>query len=387
MGFPWPEDMNTSSKTLLFISNRTFAMTNSRLPILRAFLDQGWEVLVAAKDDETDDILSQAGATLIPLPLERGGIRFIADLSTLLRLWKLLSEKQPRLVHLYNAKPIVMGGFLAFFFPSTTFVATVTGLGHPFITNSPLKHLFIWGFRLIHCRFAKVIFQNPDDQKLFVEQKWINPSKSELIISAGIDTQRFQRRQPFPTTGIVLLAARLLWMKGIKEFIEAAKILKQDFPEIKFQIAGDWDRVHKDSIDESWFLREIQNESIDYLGFMTSPEDLLQETLICVLPSQREGTPRILLEAAACEVPVVTYNVPGCRETVLDGQTGILTEPHDLDALIKALRKLLKNASLREKMGKAGRAFVLENFDSKAIALRHLTLYQSIGIQVSDTLA
>jgi glycosyltransferase involved in cell wall biosynthesis len=234
---------------------------------------------------------------------------------------------------------------------------------------------------LLLVRSAATIFLNPDDQRLFVEKKWIPKNKARLIVSSGIDMKRFR-----PNTAAshepprVLMVGRLLWEKGVREFIEAAEIVKRKFPGARFHLAGEWDPVHPDAVKEEWVQAAVDRGAIEFLGYLKHMDDELRTTDVFVLPSYREGVPRVLLEAAACGVPVVTTDVPGCREVVVDRETGRLVPPRDSESLAAAISELLADATLRQQLGQAGRRHVEKEFDVLTITEKHLALYRDLGI-------
>jgi glycosyltransferase involved in cell wall biosynthesis len=177
----------------------------------------------------------------------------------------------------------------------------------------------------------------------------------------------------------------LLWEKGVAEFVEAARICRDELPNVRFQLAGEVDQEHPSRIDRAQVDQWVAEGLIEYSGYVRDMRELYAQTTVVVLPSYREGVPRVLLEASACGIPIVTCDTPGCRVAIKDQRTGLMVPPKDPKSLAGAILKLLSNAELRSRMGQAGRQFVEEHFDQRVIADRHLELYRQIGIQIDDS--
>lgn len=350
---------------------------------MQHFVSAGWQVVAATADDSWATRLSTIGVTVEPVSFSRGGLALFWDVRALLALTRLYRRYRPALIHHFNAKPVILGSLAALLAGSHRVVNTITGLGHVFIRGGVTRYLAATAYSLLLSRSAGTIFQNPDDLYLFVERGWIPAQLARLIVSSGVDTARFR---PAPATRApaeptrVLMVARLLWQKGVGEFVEAADLVKERYPGTCFQLAGEWDPVHPDAVGEKWIHAVTNQGVIEFLGYLRNMPQQLHQTDIFVLPSYREGAPRVLLEAAACGLPVVATDVPGCREMVLDGVTGLLIPPQDSRALAQAIIVLLQKPELRRRMGQAGRKRVEAEFDIRAVTARHLALYQEIGI-------
>ncbi|HEX6387492.1 MAG TPA: glycosyltransferase family 4 protein [Anaerolineae bacterium] len=343
----------------------------------------GWQVVAATADDAWATQLSAVGVTLEPVSFNRGGLALFWDVRAILALTRIYRRYRPALIHHFNAKPVILGSLAALFAGSDRVVNTITGLGHAFIDGGTTRHLTATGYSLLLSRSAATIFQNADDLYLFVERGWIPAQLARLIVSSGVDTARFR---PAPTTRApagspgVLMVARLLGQKGVGEFVEAANLVKERYPAVCFQLAGERDRVHPDAVGEKWIHAVTNQGVIEFLGYLSNMPQQLHQTDIFVLPSYREGAPRVLLEAAACGLPVVATDVPGCREMVLDGVTGLLVPPQDSRALARAIIELLQKPELRRQMGQAGRKRVEAEFDIRAITEKYLAVYRNIGL-------
>jgi glycosyltransferase involved in cell wall biosynthesis len=176
------------------------------------------------------------------------------------------------------------------------------------------------------------------------------------------------------------MATRLLWQKGVREYVEAAQIVRKEFPSARFDLAGEWDPMHPDAVDQEWVMQAVQQGNINFLGYLHDLPEQLRFTNLFVFPSSyREGVPRVLLEAAASGVAVVATDAPGCREAVIPGETGILVPPQDSQALAEAILQLLRRPDQLRQMGQTGRQMAIAQFDIQAITEKYFSLYQELG--------
>jgi glycosyltransferase involved in cell wall biosynthesis len=228
----------------------------------------------------------------------------------------------------------------------------------------------------------RLILQNPDDREVFLEAGLVNNRNIRLIPGSGVDTQRFRPKANKLQQGYsvkkIVFAARLLWDKGVAEFVEAAKCLNSEGIDAEFVIAGDPDPGNPASIPEETLSQWRELPFINMLGHVSDMVNFLENADVMVLPSYREGLPRSLIEAAAAGLPIVTTDVPGCRETVENGVNGYLTPVRDSLALAEALKKILKNPELAKQMGEAGRAKALAEFDEQWVFSKTVDVYREL---------
>ena len=245
------------------------------------------------------------------------------------------------------------------------------------------------GYRQALGRAAATIFQNPDDRDLFLERGWAPADRCHLIRGSGVDVERFSPvEKPPASPARVLFAARLLWPKGVREFVEAARILASRWPDVRFQVAGELDPGHPEAVPTDWLEARAAEGLIDYLGYRPRFEDELRAATVFVVPSYyREGVPRVGLEAAACGLPVVAADAPGSRETVAGGETGLLVPPRDAKALAAAIGELLADPARAWEMGREGRNRVEESFDLRRLTVEQLEIYRAAGAPVEPRLA
>lgn len=369
----------------VFVANRGFHLTSSRLPLMRPLIRAGWRVVAATADDEYARQLAKEGVIIESVHFYRGGFSARSDLGTLLALVRIYRKYSPDLVHHFTAKPVILGTFAARLArgDKVRIVNNITGLGHAFIKGGVSKRLAIAGYQLSLRRANINIFENRDDQRLFEEHSWTTPDRSRLIVSAGVDISRFRP----PTMQVndpatVLMVGRLLWQKGVGEFLKAAKTVKKKFPSVRFQLAGEFDPIHPDAVPEKAIELAVAAGTIEFLGYLNNMEEVLPSITVFVLPSYREGVPRVVLEAAACAIPTIGADVPGTREAVIHGETGFLVPVRDSDALATRICEVLENETLRRRFGEAAVRMAREKFSIKIITEKHIAVYREIGIHV-----
>lgn len=380
----------TSPPVAVLAANRGYALASSRRLLVTALLAQGWRVVLATADDEHARQLEALGAEIERIAFARSGLAPMTDLRAYRRFRRLLRALRPDLLHCFHAKPVILGGLAAAGLAETTVVHTITGLGQAF-ERPGVRWLAATGYRRVLSRAAAVIFQNPDDRDLFLARGWAPLGRSHLLRGSGVDLERFHPRAGEPveeSVPRVLFAARLLWPKGVAEFVEAARLLAPRWPSVRFQIAGELDPGHPQAVPETWLEEKAEEGVIEYLGYRPRfEEDLLAATIFALPSYYREGVPRVGLEAAACALPVVAADAPGSRETVVDGDTGLLVPPRDAGALARAIETLLEDPARARAMGEAGRRRVEADFDLRRLTLDQLEIYRAAGAPVEPQLA
>ncbi len=374
------------SYSAIFVANRGFALVNSRMLLMKHFVSNGWRVYAAIGIDEFAEKIEEEGIKIIETTFARRVLTPVVDWKAFRSLRGAYSEINPALVHHFNVKPIILGTCAAMGLEATKVINTVTGLGLMFDSGIVNRAIASAALKYIKKRSNMTIFQNQDDHALLLGKELIEPGKCNIIVSSGVDTKRFKPiRKERNKAGKqkVLMVSRLLWHKGIREYIEAAEICRKLIPRVRFQLAGEEDAAHPSAVDLAWIKSQEEKGIIEYLGFIKNLGEILPSISLFVLPSYYgEGVPRVGLEAAACGIPVITTDAPGCRELVADGETGLLVQPRDKEKLATAMMKILPNRDLQNKMGDAGRALAERKFDLKIITNRYLDVYRSLGLEV-----
>lgn len=370
----------------MLVANRGFALASSRTELIERLIASGHRVYIVTSDDQYSRGLVKLGANLLPLYVERGGVAIIRDIQLWRRLFNLYQQYKPDLIHHFHAKPLIVGSLAArrAINNRVKVVNTVTGLGHSFIRGGVVQSLARLGYRVAGTKADITIFQNNDDMDLFFTNNWVKKGSARLIVGSGVSTDRFRPRDDFSpdSPARILMVGRLIWQKGIKEFVESAQIIKAEFPEVVFQLAGEWDPVHPDAVPRSYIEEKARLGIIEFLGYRSDMPELLAGAYTVVLPSFREGLPRVVLEAAATGIPCIGADVPGTREAIIDGVSGFLVAAQQTQPLADKMRLLLESGDLRKQMAQASREMSLHKFDINRIVDLQLNVYRELGIDV-----
>jgi glycosyltransferase involved in cell wall biosynthesis len=365
-------------KVILF-ANTDWYLYNFRRDLAQALRKRGDEVVLLSPGGEYASRLQVLGFHWIEFPLSRRGMNPMVELSSLTRLVRLFGREKPDLVQNFTIKCVLYGTLAARLAGIKAVVNSITGLGYVFLPGGPLKQVmrFIvrtW-YRLV-LRRSQVIFENEDDQQAFLHYGFIRPADGHLIPGVGVDMQRFSPT-PFPVgQPVVLLAARLLWDKGIGEYVEAVRQLRSTGVPARFALAGRTDPGNPASIPDAQIQKWADEGLVEWWGWTEDMAATLHKASIVCLPSYREGLPTVLVEAVACGRPVVASDVPGCRLVVQDGVNGLLVRERDAAALADALRKLVGDFRLCSEMGIAGRRLVEGKYSSEKILAEIETVFQ-----------
>lgn len=373
----------------------------------------GYQVVVLTSVTREDDLLAKQGIKLISIPFARRSIhpkRFLRNLRDVVRV---LRAEKPDIVHQIALKPILIGSLAARWLGIKRVINAVVGLGFAFSSDTWPARVAKWFVSLmfhlvLDKRHAKTVFENADDRAYFLEQGWVREGGAVLIRGAGVDIQRFKPRQPIvrggtgfaaatdiaaeancrnipqaesePQLPIVMLLSRMLWDKGISEFVEAARLLRQRHGNqyARFVLVGDPDDDNRGAIGREQLHSWQQEGVVQWWGFKPDVENMLVQATISCLPSYREGLPKSLLESLAMGLPCIATDVPGCREAVIDGVNGILVPARDSTALANAIDHLLQNPALREQYGKASRRLAVEQFSCEIVNQETLALYDQV---------
>ena len=373
-----------TNPSVIFTANRAYALSNSRTRIMERFLENGYDVIIATKEDSICQQLCEKGMKHELVEFNRGGLSPIADFKAFLSLKNIVRKWKPVLMHNFHAKPVMMGTIASKNALGDNIVVanTITGLGHAFVKGGFQSKIAGAGYKMAMPKSDCTIFQNRDDMQLFLEHKWVSPDKSKLIIGSGVELSEFTRTSPKDNNSSdinIVMAGRLLNQKGIGEFVEIATRITAKYPHAKFLLAGEYDPIHPDSIELDW----IQNQSaIQYVGQLPDMRSFYESADILLFPSYREGVPRVILEAASMEIPTIAFEVPGVTEAVINNETGILVNFNDVDMMTSCVQSLIEDSDLRSQLGSGARRFIQNKFDIKCITEMYLETYREFGIQV-----
>lgn len=371
------------SRTLMFVVNVDWFFLSHRLPIALEAQRQGYQVHIATGLTDKLDELQRHGLVVHPLALDRSSAGLGNAWRTMLELWKVFRTVRPDVVHLVTIKPVLLGGLVARLAGASAVVAAVSGLGFVFMARgakAAVRRWLVGGMYRVALghRNLKVVFQNPDDRASLSKLVHLPDGKVKMIRGSGVDLAQYGH-MPLPLgVPVVLLAARLLADKGVREFVQAARLLTQQGVTARFCLVGSVDPANPASLADAE-LTQLANEGVVELwGQRSDMPATLHAAHLVVLPSYREGLPKVLLEAAACGRAVVTTDVPGCRDAIDPGVTGVLVPVRNAAALADALKGLINDPARCQTMGDAGRALAERAFDVRQVVAAHLRIYQEL---------
>lgn len=365
------------------VANTAWYLVNFRLSLMHALQAAGHEVVaIAPPDDAQARRLQAAGVTFVPVPISGSGTHPLRELQSVRGLRQAFRANGVQAVLSYTPKGNLYSSLAALSL-GLPFVPNVSGLGRSFIRKNWITVVVRLLYRLTLGRAHKVFFQNLDDMAVFVQAGLVPPERCQRLPGSGVDLSRFAPApwpEHAPDAPVLLLVARLLWDKGVGEFAEAARQVRQQYPRAQFRLLGFLDVDNPSAVPRAQVKAWESEGLLTYLGPTDDVRPFLADADCVVLPSYREGVPRTLLEAAAMGRPVITTDAPGCRDTVLHGQTGLMCRVADADDLARCM---LAFAALpvaeRQAMGRSGRARVEAEFDERLV----LQAYADVVRQLS----
>ena len=371
--------MTFRKKKILFFVAEDWFVCSHWLPLIAGAKMAGFDVVVVTRVNKHASKILELGATLLPIDFSRRGLNPFVELNAIFQLWKIYRRERPDIVHHVAMKPMLYGSLVGRFSGTPKAVNWVAGMGWLFTSTkykarilSPLVKSAL-GWLLSK---TTVIVENKDDQAILigsgVEEQYIH-----IVRGAGVDTSAYQPTSEFDGgVPVVVLPARMLWDKGVREFVEAAGILQSRGVSARFVLVGEPDPGNPASVQFEQLQEWQKSGVVEWWGRREDMPHVLAMSHIVCLPSYREGLPKALLEAASCGRPIVTTDVPGCREIVRDGDNGLLVGVRNADALADALEVLLADAAQRKRMGLRGRERALAEFSQEQTVSQVLALYR-----------
>jgi len=369
------------SRRIALAVNTSWNVYNFRRGLLDALKAEGYDIVVIAPRDAYSKRLERSGYRYLPITMDNKGTNPLEELKLIRRFYRTYREAAPDLVLQYTIKPNIYGSIAAGILGIPT-ICNISGLGTVFLDDRISSKIARFLYR-IALRFPKrVFFQNRDDRDLFVRKKLVHIRKTDLIPGSGIDTVRFAPRPPRAPDGRVrfLLIARLVRDKGLIEYIEAAHVLRQRYGKrVECALLGAFYPGNPTAVRPEEIAAWEEEGRIRYLGESDDVASVMAAYDCVVLPSYREGLSRVLLEAAAMAKPIVTTDVPGCRDVVVEGENGFLCRPGDAGALAEAMEKIVQMSERqRREMGRAGRQKVVDEFEEGIVIDRYRAAVREI---------
>ncbi|OUS70474.1 glycosyltransferase family 1 protein [Pseudoalteromonas sp. A601] len=373
-------------KNLLIIVNVDWFFISHRLQIAKRALESGYEVTVACRFTEHKEKLVSMGFNVIDIPFNRSGGGVLSELNTIKIIKSAIEDVKPCLIHAITIKPVLYTGLaLKAVTKNIPFVAAISGLGYVFTAKTARAKLtkFIASvfYKIaLSQKYKTIIFQNTSDEEILTVITKLKATDKILIKGSGADLSVYTYQPESMNMPVkIVMACRLLKEKGVYQYIDAAKIVKAQHPNTEFLLVGTPDLENPNTVKQSEIDIWAEQGVITYLGHRNDIPDVFSNSNIVCLPSfYGEGVPKVLIEAAACGRAIVTTDNPGCRDAVIEGETGLTVPTRDANALATAVLKLIEQPELRVAMGAKARVFAEKEFDVNSVVNKHLEIYNNL---------
>jgi glycosyltransferase involved in cell wall biosynthesis len=364
---------------IVYVVNDSSFFLSHRLPTALAALENSYEVHLISNIKGNRRVIENFDIICHDIPFSRSSFSFFNEVKVLIKMLHLYRSINPDLLCHETIKPVLYGTIVSKILPKCFVINTITGLGYVFIST---KRKFIF-FQKVLLKLYKflfsssnvhLIFENNDDADLFLKERVVNRKKFTLIKGAGVDTKKIIPSNFNEGVVTIVLVARMLWDKGVGEFVEAAKIVKKTV-DAEFILVGGVDSENPMGIENNILHDWVEEGVVKWSGYSDNVIDILRRAHIACLPSYREGLPKSLIEAASAGLPIVTTDVPGCREVVRHNFNGLIVPARDSNSLSNALLLLIEDESMRNEMGVNSRRRAIEEFDLRIVVDSTLKLY------------
>ncbi|MDE2236094.1 MAG: glycosyltransferase family 4 protein [Gammaproteobacteria bacterium] len=377
-------------RLLMFENNPAYFLSH-RLALAKSLAGLGYDVHVATLPGDAVKGIQAAGFMHHAIKFSRSGINPLSEFAALVRIARLYSRIKPDIVYQVTVKPVIYGTLAARYMRVPGVVSVISGLGFV-ATGSGRMISYLRSAVLLFYRFALrhshqcIIFHNRDDQEIFIRRGIAVRVHTRVVPGSGVDTQYFTPSPEVSGVPVVLLPARMLRDKGIYEFVAAATRLRSSGVQARFLLAGSLDPDNPGAIPETQLRQWNSEANIEWLGQVIDMRSLYSNAHVVCLPSYREGIPRVLLEAAACSRPVITTDVPGCRDAVQAGETGLLVPARDVEKLVAAIKRLIDDPGLRLRMGQRGRLLSERQFSTVRVTADAVAVVQELASRMPSLL-
>ncbi len=368
---------------LLFFVTEDWYFCSHRLILAREAKRDGFEVVVATRVTNHGKQIEDEGFKLIPISMERNGKNPLKELAALWELVRIYKSERPDIVHHVAMKPVLYGSFVAWITRVPYVVNALAGMGYIFISNQwkavLLRKFISNAFRILLNRSnSRIILQNPDDMCLMVQSSILEPERIVLIRGSGVDTHAFSPVSELAGVPIVVLASRMLWDKGVEEFVAAVQVLRSKAVNARFVLVGDTDPANPTAVPAYQLAAWSRGGVVEWWGRREDMPKVFSKSHIVCLPSYREGLPKVLIEAASCGRAIVATDVPGCREIVRHKENGLLVPLRNVEDLAAAIRILIEDPELRKRMGAKGREIAVTEFSVEKVVNETLAVYREL---------
>ena len=369
---------------ILFIISEDWYFVSHRLALAKSAIQVGYNVALLSRYTNHRKAIENANIETIDWPLDRSSKNPIKELIAIISVISSIRQFRPSIIHSVAMKPVIYSSIASLFTGLDNRIFALAGLGFVFTSNKSYAKILRPFLKVIFSllfkgKKTKLILQNPDDQRQLLSEGVINPKNIRLIRGAGVDTKTFSFKTIPSNMPIIILPSRMLWSKGIQDFIDCAKVINIDNIMARFVLVGTPDDQNPDSISTQLLTEWHKDGVIEWWEFQSDmPNVFHQSTIVCLPTTYGEGLPKSLLEAASCGRPIVAYDVPGCREIVKDGYNGYLVQPKSIDGLVEAIILLINNYKLCVQMGKDGRKLVKKYFTQEKIAQETMAVWDEV---------
>ena len=366
-------------KKVIYFISEDWVFLNHRLELAKKIQNKGYEITLITNVTHYKKTIEKKKIKVIPLKIERGSLNLRKSIKTVYRLIKIFKKIKPNIVHNFGLRQIVQGNIAAKISGVRKIFNSIIGLGSVFVSGNILIKTFITNLlrATLFFKNSNVLVQNKDDYYFFKKKIWIREKNLFINTTSGINLKKYNISKEPKGKITFLFASRIIKDKGIKELIEASRKLNKTFKNFQIFIAGKIDSQNPSSVSYDKIKSWDALNYIKYLGHINNMNELYKKIHVAILPSYREGLPKGLLEASASGKPIITTNVPGCRDVVINNKNGIVVNPKDIEELYLAMKKMINNKNLRIKMGKEGRNFIKKKFLIGNTAKNLVELYKN----------
>lgn len=365
---------------IAIIGTNLRSMVNFRGNLIRSWVNSGHDVTVLAPvDEEFKQDIEEMDVAFQEIFIDRSSTNPLTEMKSFLSIFREIRDLEPDLIFPYTIKPVIYSSISSWFVRDSSVYSLITGLGSIFVGDSPKKKFLQLVFSLLYLialwRNEAVIFQNPDDREFFTEKGLVSSRKTHVVNGSGVDITEYEFSTPPAVNSSItfLLVSRLMEEKGIREFANASNIVKNSWGldeenQLNVELVGHFVPYSPNSLSTATVKDWEDRDLLEHLGYKKDVKPSMRNCHVFVLPSYyREGVPRVVLEAMAIGRPIITTDVPGCRETVIDGENGFLVPPKDSGSLASAMKTFVEDPSLIEPMGKRSRELVEDRFDVRKV--------------------
>lgn len=348
----------------ILVSPKNRTAYNFRGDLIKRIISCGYEVIVTGPNRVGVEKIEALGARFVEIPMNKNVVNPKEDLKYQKALYELFKKEKPDVVLGYTSKPVIYGSIAAKKAGVPHKVAMITGLGYAFTAQTKKAKairavMSVLYKKALNCADT-VIFQNPDDREQFVSSGLVKSEKCRVVNGSGVNTNRFSVAD-YPDKITFFMLSRVMYSKGIREYLRACELVKEKHPEVRFMLLGACENI-QDSLSKEDLAPYVEKGIIEHFGETDRVEDYYKQCSVYVLPSYREGTPRTVLEAMSMGRAIITTDAPGCRETVIDGKTGFLVPVKNAEAVAEKMTEFIENPELIKTLGAASAEYAREKF-------------------------